>query len=100
MEVIWMNQLSSRQTQLLERLGHEVRIGDAAQIRASYVRKQKDGSSAWVAALRHHALSLAAAAIHQSPNSLRQKGQKPTVLPMCRFSCIVWQRYHRSPLGV
>jgi transposase len=27
--------------QLLERLGHEVRIGDAAQIRASYVRKQK-----------------------------------------------------------
>lgn len=27
--------------QLLERLGHEVWIGDAAQIRASYVRKQK-----------------------------------------------------------
>ncbi|WP_433975656.1 hypothetical protein [Tunturiibacter lichenicola] len=27
--------------QLLERLGHEVRIGDAAQIRASYVRRQK-----------------------------------------------------------
>lgn len=27
--------------QLLERLGHEVRIGDAARIRASYVRKQK-----------------------------------------------------------
>jgi transposase len=26
---------------LLERLGHEVWIGDAAQIRASYVRKQK-----------------------------------------------------------
>lgn len=26
---------------LLQRLGHEVRIGDAAQIRASYVRKQK-----------------------------------------------------------
>jgi len=28
-------------TQLLEELGHEVWIGDAAQIRASYVRKQK-----------------------------------------------------------
>ena len=27
--------------QLLERLGHEVWVGDAAQIRASYVRKQK-----------------------------------------------------------
>ena len=27
--------------QLLEQMGHEVRIGDAAQIRASYVRKQK-----------------------------------------------------------
>jgi transposase len=27
--------------QLLQRLGHEVCIGDAAQIRASYVRKQK-----------------------------------------------------------
>jgi transposase len=27
--------------QLLEQLGHEVRIGDAAQFRASYVRKQK-----------------------------------------------------------
>jgi transposase len=27
--------------QLLERLGHEVRIGDAAQIRASYICKQK-----------------------------------------------------------
>jgi transposase len=27
--------------QLLEQLGHEVWIGDAAQIRASYVRKQK-----------------------------------------------------------
>ena len=27
--------------QLLERLGHEVWIGDAAQIRASYVRKQR-----------------------------------------------------------
>ena len=26
---------------LLERLGHEVWVGDAAQIRASYVRKQK-----------------------------------------------------------
>ena len=26
---------------LLQRLGHEVWIGDAAQIRASYVRKQK-----------------------------------------------------------
>src|SRR5271154_4669937 len=26
---------------LLERLGHEVRVGDAAKIRASYVRKQK-----------------------------------------------------------
>jgi transposase len=27
--------------QLLQKLGHEVRVGDAAQIRASYVRKQK-----------------------------------------------------------
>jgi transposase len=27
--------------QLLQRLGHEVWVGDAAQIRASYVRKQK-----------------------------------------------------------
>ena len=27
--------------QLLQKLGHEVWIGDAAQIRASYVRKQK-----------------------------------------------------------
>src|ERR1035441_8016008 len=27
--------------ELLQRLGHEVWIGDAAQIRASYVRKQK-----------------------------------------------------------
>ena len=27
--------------ELLEKLGHEVWIGDAAQIRASYVRKQK-----------------------------------------------------------
>ena len=28
--------------ELLERLGHEVWIGNAAQIRASYVRKQKE----------------------------------------------------------
>lgn len=27
--------------ELLERLGHEIWIGDAAQIRASYVRKEK-----------------------------------------------------------
>jgi transposase len=27
--------------QLLEQIGHDVRIGDAAQIRACYVRKQK-----------------------------------------------------------
>ena len=33
---------------LVERLGHEVWIGDAAQIRASYIRKQKtDRRDAW-----------------------------------------------------
>ena len=29
--------------ELVEDLGHEIWIGDAAQIRASYVRKQKTG---------------------------------------------------------
>jgi transposase len=32
---------SHRLIELLQRLGHEVWVGDAAQIRASYVRKQK-----------------------------------------------------------
>ncbi len=41
--LIGIESVGNRQwfVQLLEQLGHEVRIGDAAQIRASYVRKQK-----------------------------------------------------------
>jgi transposase len=71
--------------QLLQRLGHEVWVGDAAQIRASYVRKQKTD--------RRDAGHILKLLIEGRFPRMGFPGRRCGITVSCWFTAISWFRY-------